>query len=225
MAPPDPESIAFLDQLDTDEREELLQRGRKRQFRRGTSLFNEGERSDRVMVVLEGRVKVSYFTEEGKEVVLAIRGSGDILGDLSAIDGEPLSATVTALDNVDAQVVTADEFLSFLESHSKVGLVLLRMLSQRLREADLKRIEFGAYDTLGRVARRLVELADRFGERSDTGVRITLPLSQEELAGWTGSSREAVAKALQVFRTRGWIETARREITILDPAELGKRAT
>lgn len=177
------------------------------------------------MVVLEGRVKVSYFTEEGKEVVLAIRGSGDILGDLSAIDGEPLSATVTALDNVDAQVVTADEFLSFLESHSRVGLVLLRMLSQRLREADLKRIEFGAYDTLGRVARRLVELADRFGERSDTGVRITLPLSQEELAGWTGSSREAVAKALQVFRTRGWIETARREITILDPAELGKRAT
>ena len=72
----------------------------------------------------------------------------------------------------------------------------MRALIGRLRDADRKRIEFGAYDTTGRVAARLVELAERFGEPTEDGLRIGLPFSQDELAGWTGASREAVSKAL-----------------------------
>lgn len=214
----------FLELLPPEDVADLRERGRRRTFPKGSTLFNEGESSDRVVVVLEGRVKISYFTEDGKEVVLAVRGAGEILGDMSAIDGRPRSATGTTLEQTECIVMTIEDFKGFLASSPSAGLSYVELLVDRLRDADLKRIEFSAYDSAGRLARRLLELAERFGERTDTGLRINLPLSQEELAGWTGSSREAVAKALQTFRTRGWIETGRRSITILNEEELSRRA-
>jgi len=103
-------------------------------------------------------------------------------------------------------------------------MVLVRMLNRRLRDADRKRIEFLAQDTVGRVCSRLVELAERFGESGGEGVHIDLVISQEELAGWTGSSREAAIRALRSLRELGWIATSRRSITVLDLAELRRRA-
>ncbi len=188
-------------------------------------MFNEGDRSDHVALITSGRVKVFSPTDDGREIVLAIREQGDLLGDFSAIDAEPRSATATALEDVDAVIVTADEFRRFLESHPRVAIRMLETLTQRLRDSDRKRVEFAAFDSVGRVARRLVELADRFGEEAEHGIRIALSLSQEELAGWTGASREAVSKALQTLRSRGWIETRRRGITILDVDALRRRAT
>ncbi|MGH9197897.1 MAG: Crp/Fnr family transcriptional regulator, partial [Acidimicrobiia bacterium] len=103
--------------------------------------------------------------------------------------------------------------------------LILEMQSRRLRYASRQQIEFGAFDSTGRVARRLIELAERFGEDVGGGIKINLSLSQQELAGWTGSSREAVSKALQSLRSRDLIETHRRGITILDMEGLRKRAT
>src|SRR5688572_22889242 len=188
-------------------------------------LFQEGEQADHVLIVQSGSVKISCFTEDGKEIMLAVRGPGELLGELSAIDGEPRSAAASAVEPVEVLAVAADDFRSFLEMRPRVATTLLQMLSRKLRDADRKRIEFGAYDTIGRVCRRLVEMAERFGEESSRGVRISLPLSQQELAGWTGSSREAVSKALHQLRSRGFIETARRGITVLDLVALRRRAT
>lgn len=215
----------FLAKLDEGQRSALAALGRHRRFRRGATLFNEGDESSNVVVLRSGRVKISFFTEDGHEVVLAIREPGDLLGELSVLDGGPRSATATALEDVEALAVPADGFTAFLQDHTGVALLLLRMLSGRLRDADVKRIEYGAQDTVGRVARRLVELADRFGEVSTEGVRITVPLSQQELAGWTGASREAVSKALQSLRNRGWIATHRKHITVLDVEALTRRGT
>jgi CRP-like cAMP-binding protein len=215
----------FFGALSLEEREQLAGGGRRRRFPRGSTLFNEGETSDRVVLLLSGRVKVSYFTEEGKEVVLAVRSPGDILGELSALDGEPRSATATALETVEALLLTAGQFRDFLCGQPQAAVVLLEMLARRLRDADRKRVEFGAYDTVGRVARRLLELADRFGEPDQDGIRIALPLSQDELAGWVGASRKAVGNALGWMRERGLIETRRRGLTIRDMTELRKRAT
>ncbi len=215
----------FASLLSAEELSDLRARGKSRLFRRGSSLFNEGDRSDHVALIAAGRVKIFSPTDEGREIVLAIRERGDLLGDFSAIDGEPRSATATALEEVEAVIVTADEFRSFLERNPRVAIRMLETLTSRLRDADRKRVEFSAFDSVGRVARRLVEMAERFGERDDSGIRIALSLSQEELAGWTGSSREAVSKALQTLRSRGWIETRRRGITILDLEALTRRAT
>jgi CRP/FNR family cyclic AMP-dependent transcriptional regulator len=209
----------------SDDVEALAALGRVKRFRRGAVLFNEGEEAGHVIVVRSGRVKVSSYTEAGKEIVLAVREPGELLAELSAIDGEPRGATATALEPVDAALVAAVDFRFFLENRPGVAFALLEMTAGKLRDADRKRVEFGAYDTTGRVARRLVEMAERFGEETGGGVRITLPLSQQELAGWTGSSREAVSKSLKHLRARGFIETARRGITVLDLAGLRRRAT
>jgi CRP/FNR family cyclic AMP-dependent transcriptional regulator len=217
-------SISFQDILTAEQAADLTARGRARRFRRGATLFNEGDSSDHIALVTRGRVKVSYLTERGDEILLAVRGPGDLLGELSALDGQPRSATVTALEPVEAHVVGAVGFKAFLEAHPVVALRLLEMMARRLRDSDRVRVEFGAFDTLGRVARRLVELASAYGEPSKTGIRIALPLTQQELAGWIGSSREAVSKALRTLRNQGIVATRRGSIVVLDLDALRRRA-
>ena len=215
----------FLGQLTPEETSALMAAGRRRRYARGTTLFEEGDQSDRVVVVLTGRVKASSFADSGKETILAVREAGELIGELSTLDGQPRSATATALDAVDALLVPAADFLAFLSANPRVGPLLLQLLSRRLRESDRKRIEFGTVDAPGRVAAHLLQLAEQYGELSSEGIRITLPLSQQELAAWLGLSREAVSKALREFRMQGWIRTQRRAITIASGTGLRRRAT
>jgi CRP-like cAMP-binding protein len=211
--------------LTQQEREEFKSRSRPRRWRRGEVLFAEGGESEWVAVVQTGRVKASSHTAGGSEVVLAVRGPGALLGEFSAIDKEPRSATLQALEPVSALVMTTPDFEGYLSSHGRIGYLLMRMLSEKLRDADRKRIEFGAQDTTGRVAARLVELAERFGAPGAPGeIRIELRLSQDELAGWVGSSREAVSKALGVLRSSGWIRTSRLSVVVLNLQALRERA-
>ncbi len=231
MTAPDPPadsaplaSPEFFDLLRPDEQAALEAVGSRQRFPRGAVIFREGTPSASVVIVRSGRVKVSSDTASGTEVVLAVRGPGALLGELSAIDGGPRSATVTALEPVSALAIPSLAFERHLLGHARVAVVFMKELIRRLRDADRKRIEFGAFDTTGRVAARLVELADRFGEQTDEGLRINLPLSQDELAGWTGSSREAVTKALRTLRAEGWIQTGRLRVVITDLAALKARA-
>jgi CRP-like cAMP-binding protein len=227
-APPpaaEPPTREFWELLQPDETAELTRIGRRREFRRGAVLFREAERSDSVMLLRSGRVKVSVDTANGTEVVLAVRGPGALLGELSAIDRQPRSATVTAIeDNVSALALTLDEFEGFLRGHGRIAVLLMRTLVGKLRDADRKRIEFGAHDTTGRVAARLVEMAERFGQPAADGVRIALPFSQDELAGWIGASREAVSKALGVLRSAGAIRTSRMSVVVRDIDALRRRS-
>jgi CRP-like cAMP-binding protein len=212
----------FFSMLTPEEIEEMRTAGRPRRWERGTTVMSEGDTSDWVLVLTEGRVKVSSHTSSGTEVVLAVRGPGGLLGEMSAIDGSPRSATVTALEPI-AGIVIRD-FPAFLQAHGRIAVLLMQLVTGRLRDADRKRIEYGAFDTTGRVATRLIELAERYGEKTNSGVRVALPLSQDELAGWTGASREAVSKALRTLRDRGLIETGRRRVVIHDLEGLRKRA-
>ncbi|MGH2395714.1 MAG: Crp/Fnr family transcriptional regulator [bacterium] len=215
----------FLGSLTAQEHRAFLRRGRRRHYRGGAALFREGERSGGVFVVLSGRVKISSFTDEGQEIVITVRGSGELLGEDSFVDGEPHMATGTALGPVEALAVSTEAFTGFLEEFPRAGIVLLRTGYRRLRETTRWKIALGPLDTTGRVALRLVALADQYGEASGSRVRIQLSLSQEELAGWVGASREAVSKALRTLRERGWIETHRRGITVLNRDALRLHAT
>lgn len=214
----------FWDQLQPAEAAALEQVGQRREFRRGAVLFREADRSNRVVVLRTGRVKVAVNTASGTEVVLAIRGPGSLLGEFSAIDRSPHSATVTAIEPVSALVVRSPDFEAYLHRHGRVSFLLMRTLAAKLRDADRKRIEFGAHDTTGRVAARLVELAERFGQATADGVKIALPFSQDELAGWIGSSREAVSKALSTLRGAGEIRTGRMSVVVRDLPALRRRA-
>jgi CRP-like cAMP-binding protein len=169
-----------------------------------------------VFFLLGGRVKVSTTTTAGRTVLLAFRGPGDMVGDLSALDDEPRSASVVALEPVQALAIGREAFRAFLLERPHAALALLRELSGRLRDADAKRTQMAAYTTVGRVAFCLLELSERFGEDGE----IALPLTQEELASWAGASIESVGRALQTMRKLKWIETGRRTIRVLDRAGL-----
>jgi CRP-like cAMP-binding protein len=158
-------------------------------------------------------------------VVLTFRGPGSLLGDQSLVDESPRSATVTAAEPVEFLVVAASSFRSYLASHPAVALAMLATLSARLRESDRRLAEYSAADTLGRICARLVELCETQGDLDGTSaVQITLPITQEELAGWTGASIEATAKALRALRSLGWVSTARRSIEVQNVAALRDRA-
>jgi CRP/FNR family transcriptional regulator, cyclic AMP receptor protein len=217
-------ATSFLAGLEASAIEELRTRAVARSFARGAALFHQDQVSDRAIVVMSGYVKLSSISDDGREVVLAIRGAGDLIGELGALDGQPRSATAITLDEVTVLALSAASFQCFLANHPAVALRVISMLSTRLREADRKLVEFTSRDSLSRVASRVLELSERFGQRFENEVRIELPISQEELAGWTGCSRDSVVKALQAMRSLGWIETRRKQITVHDLEALRQQA-
>lgn len=211
-------------QLAADDVMALVARGTARRCRDGHVLFVEGEPSGGVVLVRSGLVKVVRTTGAGREALLALRGPGDLVGEQSALDEGPRSATAVCATACELVMVPSAAFRAVLLERPALVLQIAAELSRRLRDADTKRSEHGSADVPARLAGRLVELADRFGEPDDDGVRITVPLSQEDLAGWTGASREAVAAALRSLRDRGWVSTGRRSITVHDLAAVRERA-
>jgi CRP/FNR family cyclic AMP-dependent transcriptional regulator len=182
----------------------------------GSILFHEGDRADRVFVVRAGRVKLVVTEANGTETVLAVRSPGDLVGEQAAVDGRPRSASAIALDEVTCSVVPAERFHSVLEQDPAAAMALVRLLSERLREAEHRRAEHGALDAVQRLSRRLLELA---GE-GDT----VAGLNQDDLAALIGASRESVAKALQSLRSAGLVKTGRRTIEVLDHDGLRRRS-
>jgi CRP-like cAMP-binding protein len=207
---------AFLYQLAPDDADALRACGVERRYGGGVAILHQGDDSAGVLVLLEGRVKVSLMPPGGREVIVDFAGPGDIIGELAAIEGTPRSASVFAIEPVRALVVPRDSFERLLTTRPSITLAVLRRLAARLHAADEQRLQFSAHDVLGRVAHALLVLSDRYGRPSDRGIEITLPLSQDELAAWTASSREGVAKALHILRRLGWVETHRRRTVVLD---------
>lgn len=216
--------MTFLDALGSEDAAELRRRATVRSFKRGAPLAHVGQVGDRVLVIVSGHVKVVRPTEQGRDVMLALRGPGDLVGEQAALDGEPRSASIVALEPVEALALTAADFLAFATSRPPAARFLLQMLAARLRDADAKRLEHAASDVLGRLAQRLVELCERCGRPADDGVHIELPLTQEDLASWIGTSRESASRALQQMRDLGWVSTARRAIVVRDLAAVRARS-
>lgn len=157
------------------------------------------------------------MTAQGKEAILALRGPGDVVGELGAITRSARSSAVRALEPVETLAIGAPEFRQFLDTHARASMNLVLVLIERLQSSDNGRVEYAAHDVVGRVACRLIELCERFGQpAAGAGGAIEVAFSQEELAAWTASSREAIAKAMRLLRELGWIETHRRRIVVRD---------
>jgi CRP/FNR family transcriptional regulator, cyclic AMP receptor protein len=200
----------FLAELDAPAADALSRCGSERTYRRGQRVYYRNDPADSVLVLRAGRVKIGAPVSTGREVVLAFRGPGELVGEQAALDGQSRSADVEVIEDVEALCVPVDAFKGFLAAHPTAALALIRVLSRRLRDADSKRIEFTEYGAVQRVARRLLEYG-----REDDG-RLSAALTQEELAGAANASLESVARALGTMRSLGYIETRRGTITILD---------
>jgi CRP/FNR family transcriptional regulator, cyclic AMP receptor protein len=214
----------FWKELDEAEQVTLRDAARPRTYTAGMHLCYEGDPSDHVIIIENGWAKVTSTTEDGHEVVHAIRGPGDIVGESAVIGHRPRSATITALDSLRALVLSATRFTAFLDEHPRVWRMVSGTLVRR-NDDDVRRLRAKASADGGqRLAMLLLELADQYGSIGPAGaaggVVIQPPLSQSELASWVDSSRETVARALKIWRSRGLVGTARRKITVLDAAGL-----
>jgi CRP-like cAMP-binding protein len=212
---------SFLALLTGPDRSALDGIGRRRAFRRGSFLLREGERSNHVFLIRHGRVKIVATTVTGHEVLFAVRGPGELVGELAALTSHeaPRTASLVALEAVEAQVVNGPEFVAFLEQRPRALMLVVREIMDRLRDSDRRQVEFGSQPTIGRVAGYLAAMAEQDGKAVAGGIEITA-LSQEELASYIASSRESVARALTTLRREGLISTARRSIIVHDMAGL-----
>ena len=209
---------SWLSESDADA---LRSVGSRRSAPPGATLVSEGDEPHDVLLITQGRVKIVSTAPSGTEVVLAVVGAGAIVGELSAIDGAPHSASAVAVDDVEVVAVHGRAFLDFLDQNRSAMQALLRLTVGRLRHSSDRQLEFAAIDALGRVCRRLTELAD---DASGGGeATIQLGLTQHEFAQWCGLSREAVVKALRRLRDLGWISQSESTVTIHDPDALRSR--
>ena len=165
------EPLDFLAAVDPAARAALEAAATRRGYPRDTVLFHGGDDGGTMIVLLSGQVKITVPTRRERDTILGFSGPGELLGEIPAVDGGPRSATATAIEPVEALGIPRSAFAGILAREPSMSGALLGVLAARLREADRQRAEYAGYDVLGRVARRLVELAERFGRPRPRGPR------------------------------------------------------
>lgn len=191
---------------------------------RGQVVFSEGDDGDRLYVIAEGKIKLGTTSIDGRESLLAILGPGEMFGELSLFDPGPRTATATALTETTLLALGHDALGPWLNGRPGVAQALLKALSQRLRKTNENLSDLVFSDVPGRVAKAILELNEKFGEKRPNGLYVEHDLTQEELAQLVGASRETVNKALADFVQRNWIRLEPRAVLILDLERLAKRA-
>ena len=181
----------------------ILARAMVRRTSRGTAVLRRGDPGGGMVVIMSGRVRVSVISEEGKEVTLSVLGHGEVLGEMSLLDGEPCSADVTAQEDCVLLVIERSQFLNLLRSNSALCLHLMTLLTRRLRRANAALEDMALLDLPGRLGRLLARLADDYGVPVRAGTRIEVKLSQKDLSTLVGASREKVNRQLRQWEDDG----------------------
>ncbi len=209
--------VQFLSALEPAELERIAAGSTERTLRRGDVLFEEGDEPHELFVVTAGRIAIANRSADGRESVLALMEPGDLFGELGLLDGLGRSAAARALETSRVVAIPYGPVRSVFSDRPDRLWVVVELLARRLRSMDEALADVVFLDVTGRTAKRLLELA---GD-ADT---FQLPITQEELAGLVGASRERVNKAISSFVRLGWIEQADRRYRILDRGRLTQRA-
>jgi CRP/FNR family cyclic AMP-dependent transcriptional regulator len=210
-------SGSLLTFLDPDELPILLTGGITRSFPGGDLLLREGDPTNHVFVIVAGWVRVYSTSLDGREVLLGLRGPGDVIGDLAALHGWSRTASVRTLDGVTAVQLLSAQFVHNLQTRPRIALAMLKQMSTRLRESEITRIDFGTFDVTKRVARYILWLIERHGVSEAGGLSLRMPLTQQDIANRVGASRRAVARAMRVLRERRIVATSRQRILVARP--------
>ena len=209
--------------LSSDDLATLATSLRRRRYPRGALIFVAGDPGTQLYLIERGRVKIGLTSSEGQEVVLTTLGPGDFFGDLALLDGEPRSADASALEDCQLLLLAREEFLHFLEAHPRVAVALLAVLSRRLRR-NAQLVQDAAFlDLPARLASVLLQLTQAPGEPADQGEPSTAQVTQAELAGRIGATRESVNRWLGIYERQGLIRRQRGAITVLRPDALRRQ--
>ena len=182
-----------------------------------TIILLEKEEGDTLFIIIRGKVKVTTFSETGKEVIFSLLKEGDFFGDMSLLDGNPRSATVISIEDSELRLIRRNDFKNLIKKHPGIALKLLEELTSRLRKADERIESLAILDVTGRVAGILLQLANERGEKSIDGVLIKSRPTHQELANMAGTSRETVTRVLKQLEIKKYISVNGKDITIHNP--------
>ena len=203
--------------------------GRDREYQPGAALCVEGEPATHAFILLDGWVKILAVSVDGHQSILALRGAGDLVGEVAGETTGRRNATMEALVRVHALLVQYDRLNSFLDAHQGGSRAYRHVMAYRWRESDATLRLRGVTSGAQRLAALLIGLAERLGGWSsgmeaESVIEIALPLSQDELASLAGTSRATVARAFSEWRKRGLIRTGQRRVTVTDAPGLRRVA-
>lgn len=201
--------VPLLEALGREHLNEIARLGRPVRFPKGRLIFQQGEHADGLYIIASGQVRVFYAGDDGAEATIALLSEGESLGELALIDGGPRSASALALSDTAAVAITHEDFTSWLQHRPEAKDALLTTLSERVRRTTEEMAELVLLDLAERLARRLLSLLET---SEGSKIRIT----QAELGGRLGVTREAVNKQLRTLEQQGVIETGRGSVTVLD---------
>ncbi|MDQ3106525.1 MAG: Crp/Fnr family transcriptional regulator [Actinomycetota bacterium] len=213
---------SFLEGVPEDDRRRLLAATRRRRFARREVLFHEGDPGDTVHLLDRGRVAVRITTPSGDVATLRVRGPGEVIGELALLDqGSRRAATVVALERVETLALHRDQFAELRQRHPSVDAFLVNVLVEEVRRLSGLLVEALHVPVDTRVIRRLLALAEIYG--SD-GAPAEVPLTQEDLASLSGTSRATVNRVLGEAVRAGLVELRRGRITVVDAEGLARRS-
>jgi CRP-like cAMP-binding protein len=206
--------------LSADALNELALHAQVRTIPEKEVIFVKGAPGTELFAILQGRVKISSFSEDGKEIIFTILESGNFFGETALLDGQNRSATCTAIEDCQMVVIERHSFTSYLEKHPPFAVHLLSLLSQRLRKKDEQMEEISFFQLPTRLARKLLALAEEHGDVVGSKIEIAMNISQHELANMVCVSRESVNKQLSLWVKEGLISLSPRLIVIEDSDRL-----
>jgi CRP-like cAMP-binding protein len=188
--------------------------GKPRRIAAKEQIFARGDRAAQFFLILDGLVKVTASSSEGKEIILAILGPGELIGEIASMQGTEHSASVVAIEPTDILAFERQEFLDLIHKDHEFALSLLKTVCSRLKGASELAEDLSFLPLPVRLAKRLISLAHTYGIMSPRGMRIGLHLCQQELANMVGTSRESVNKQLALWQGKGLISTRKGYLTI-----------
>ena len=190
-----------------------------------TDIFHAGDEGATMYIILRGSVKIFVPSVDGREVVLAVHRTGDLFGEMALLDDQPRSASASTMEATEVLTLNRADFNDVLREHPQALRAIIEVLVERLRATNQSIQDAYLLDVPGRLARRLMLIADEHGNDTERGRDIGLRVSQQELANMIGASRVAVNKQLQAWRQRGIVDVTRQRVVILKPAALQREFT
>ena len=215
--------VSFFADLPEEEIQALSPITKRRTFRAGEVIFHRDDPGQVLYMIKEGKVKICIISPDGQEVSLTVFGKGEYFGEFALLDGLPRSTDAVALERVECYTLQRSDFHNTILKNPKIAILILEALSKRLRNTNQMVEDLIFLDVYGRVAKKLLELADAHGVKVDDGVRIDVRLTQQELAAMVGASRESVNKVLGYFTDKNFISTDKHRITIHNTNDLKRR--
>jgi CRP-like cAMP-binding protein len=216
--------IPLFNSLSDSDLENLSESVRLQSLKKGQTLFRKGDEGSSLYIIKEGTVKIVLPSRLGDEVIVTMFSEGDFFGEMALFDGKPRSADALAMEPSKIYVLSRNDFLLFLQSNINAMKSILSQLTNRLRNTDDFLESTCFLSVSARLAKKLLDLAESYGQNDGDGVYIDLNLTQKEIGDMIGSTRESINKELKILRDKGLITMQENKIQIVDVTRLKRRA-